>query len=126
MPSLKSFANFEIQFMWILSTEEAVTVFRVHVRVVFHGTAWGVGSIIKNQSVSQSITSYNALRQRLLDRFPMQHGSNFTAGLHSDAQDVCFALAMARQAAQRMPAGSFCFSYTSLCLSSHGLEFFDC
>jgi hypothetical protein len=106
VPSLKTIANFEVQFIWILYPYGSDTVLHVHVRVVFHGTAWGIGSIIKNQSVSQSVTSYNALRQRLMDRFPMQHGNSVVAPATIN-QDIHYALALARQAAQRMPAGLF-------------------
>lgn len=106
MPSLKNVANFEVQFVWLLAPEGSDTAARVYVRVVFHGAAWGVGGIIKNNSVSQSVTSYGTLRQILLERFPMQGGTSLRRGAAAEAQDVEYALKLARTAASRMPGGA--------------------
>jgi hypothetical protein len=74
MPSLKAVANFSVEFLWILTPAEngSSTDVNVYVRVVFHTSAWAIGGVIRQQSVSQSVSSYAKLKAKLEERFPVQ------------------------------------------------------
>jgi hypothetical protein len=105
MPSLKAIASIEVEFTWIMHPRNNDTDINVFVRVVINGGAWGIGSIIRNQSVSQSVTSYNKLRQKLDEYFPRQGHASSEADVSLE-HDVAYALSLAKAAAQRMPTGT--------------------
>lgn len=107
MPSLKSYATFEVEFIWLFAPSSNDTDLTVYMRVIIHSAAWGMSSILKNESISNSIKVYSKLRQKLLERFPRQEQAAGPGGRDGATQnDIDAVLELGKTASARMPAGA--------------------
>eukprot|EP00892_Ulva_mutabilis_P009752 jgi/Ulvmu1/7149/UM034_0056.1 len=100
MPQL-TIASFRVDFLWRIAQQPHSTHVLVHMRVRFLRPSL-LRATISSQSVSQGISCYTQLKQRLVLRFPPQGAAAETHRPHSGA-DVGFALRIAKEAACRMP-----------------------
>lgn len=94
-------AKFRVEFLWRVSQAGGRAHVLVWVRTHFLKPSF-LRATISNQSVSQGISCYTQLRQRLMLRFPPQ-GSGPEERDH--VSDIAFALRLAKDAAARMPRG---------------------
>lgn len=101
MPQL-TIASFRVEFRWRIAPLARRTHVAAHMRVRFLKPSI-LRATITSQSVSQGISCYTALRQRLVLRFPPQGAPQEGP---SSAADVDFALRIAKEAACRMPQGA--------------------
>lgn len=101
MPQL-TIATFRVEFRWLIAPLSNHTHVTAHMRVRFLKPSI-LRATITSQSVSQGISCYTTLRQRLVLRFPPQGASQEGP---SAAADVGFALRIAQEAACRMPQGA--------------------
>ena len=98
MPQL-TIASFRVDFLWRIAPLRHRTHVLVYMRVRFLRPSL-LRATISSQSISQSISCYTQLKQRLLLRFPPQGAAEEA---HHAAADVTFALRIAKEAACRMP-----------------------
>lgn len=99
---LVTVAKFRVEFLWRVAEAGGRAHVQVWVRAHFLKPSF-LRATIANQSVSQGISCYTQLRQRLVLRFPSQ-GSAPDERDH--VADISFALRIAKDAAARMPRGA--------------------
>ena len=95
-------AKFRVEFLWRISQAAGRAHVLVWVRAHFLRNSI-LKATISSQSVSQGISCYTQLKQRLVLRFPPQGSRPDERDHHSD---VAFALRIAKDASARMPRGA--------------------
>lgn len=95
-------AKFRVEFLWRVAQAGGRAHVQVWVRSHFLKPSF-LRATISSQSVSQGISCYTQLRQRLMLRFPPQGSAPDT---RNHIADISFALRIAKDAAARMPRGA--------------------